>query len=134
MLSGSSADFKLSVEGKIVAQKLTIIPATDNSWADYVFDPQYKLTSLKEAENFWNKNGHLHFSTSAKQIEEQGIDTYQALREHQIGIEELFLHSRELEKQLAKEREQTKAQQKHIEALELMLKEELLKLRTELSK
>jgi trimeric autotransporter adhesin len=88
---------KLAVNGNIYAQKLTI---TQQGWADYVFEPTYKLMPLCELEAYINKNKHLPDVPSATDVETKGLD----LGENQTillkKIEELTLYVLELKKEI----------------------------------
>lgn len=63
--------FKLAVEGYIGARKLIV---KQTSWADYVFDEDYRLPTLREVEEYIKKHKHLPGIPSAKQIEKEGLD------------------------------------------------------------
>jgi hypothetical protein len=132
--STAYTDWKLSVDGRIVAQKLNLLPAIDNSWADYVFASNYKLKSIEEAEQFWKQNGHLHFSTKGSEIEEKSLETFNTLREHQIGIEELFLHTAELKKELAKSQQLIQHLQSQNATLQKTIEFEIARIKSEIAK
>lgn len=88
---------KLAVNGNIYAQKLKI---TQQGWADYVFEPTYKLMPLNELEAYINKNKHLPDVPSAVEVETKGLD----LGDNQTillqKIEELTLYVIELKKEI----------------------------------
>ncbi|MET0464039.1 MAG: hypothetical protein ABW007_12835 [Chitinophagaceae bacterium] len=89
-------NYKLAVEGTIGARKIQV---KLESWADYVFEPGYKLPTLAEVENFIKQHGRLPEVPSARQVEESGIDVgaNQALLLKKI--EELTLYMIELKKE-----------------------------------
>jgi hypothetical protein len=98
--SGAHADFKLSVDGKILATEIYV---TQQNWADYVFEKDYKLLSLPELEKYIATNKHLPNVPSTAEMKSAGnnvANTDQILLEK---IEELTLYVIE--------------QQKHIESL-----------------
>ena len=58
--------FKLGVNGKIVAEEVKV--AIYDNWADFVFDKDYKLPTLKEVEIYIKEKGHLKEIPSAKEV------------------------------------------------------------------
>jgi hypothetical protein len=68
------------------------------NWPDYVFEPSYKLQSLKEVENFIEQNGHLPNMPSREEVLKNGVDIGQTVNILTEKVEELFLHSIEQEK------------------------------------
>ena len=62
--------YRLSVKGKVRAEEVKVY----NTWADYVFNPNYALPSLKEVEAYIAKNGHLQNVPSAKEVTENGLE------------------------------------------------------------
>lgn len=86
--TGSPAE-KLSVNGNILSKKVKV---TQTGWADYVFEPSYKLPPLAEVEQFIKRKKHLPDVPSAEQIQREGND----LGETQVillkKIEELTLY------------------------------------------
>jgi len=88
---------KLAVSGNIYAQKLKI---TQTGWADYVFDPRYKLLSLEEVENYIQKNKHLPGVISAATVEKIGVDVGENQAMLLKKIEELTLYIIRLNKEI----------------------------------
>ncbi len=88
--------YKLSVNGAVRAHSVKVY--TD--WADYVFEPDYKLPSLAEVENFIIQNGHLKDIPSANEVEEKGIELGEMNKLLLQKIEELTLYTIELKKEL----------------------------------
>lgn len=88
--------YRLSVAGKIRAEAIKVY--TD--WADFVFEKDYKLPTLKEVEAYINKNGHLKGIPSAKEVEENGIDVGEINKLLLQKIEELTLYTIELKKDI----------------------------------
>jgi hypothetical protein len=89
---------KLTVNGKIRAKEIKV--ETGGVWADYVFEPTYKLMSLKETEAFIKKNKHLPNIPSAREVEENGVELGNNQALLLAKIEELTLHIIELEKRI----------------------------------
>jgi hypothetical protein len=82
-------DYKLAVAGTIAAQKLKI---TSLGWADFVFDPKYKLPSLNEIEQFVKTHKHLPDVPSAEDVKKDGIDVGSMDKILLQKIEELTLY------------------------------------------
>ena len=61
--------FKLSVAGNIRANRVKVY----TTWADFVFEKNYKLASLKEVEEHIQTNAHLKDIPSATIVEKSGI-------------------------------------------------------------
>jgi Domain of unknown function (DUF4082)/Bacterial Ig-like domain len=80
---------KLAVNGNIIARKLKI---TQLDWADYVFEPEYKLRPLKDLENYIHQYNHLPDVPSALEVEKNGIDLGDSQALLLKKIEELTLY------------------------------------------
>lgn len=98
-LANNPNNYKLAVKGKIGAQEVQV-ENTSTTWADYVFEPDYKLLSLSEVEKFVKLNKHLPEIPSAEEIRING---------HKLGemdvlllkkVEELTLYVIELRKEI----------------------------------
>ncbi len=105
--------FQISNDG--IVRTREVIVNLDQSWPDYVFTPEYKLTPLKEVASFIKENGHLPNVPSAETIKENGIQLGEMNRVLLEKVEELTLHLIEQQKQLD-------AQQKRIVELEKLNK------------
>lgn len=92
-----ATDAKLAVNGNIYARKLKV---TQTGWPDYVFDPVYKLRTLKEVEAFIRTHHHLPDMPSAKEVESQGLDVGDNQAALLRKIEELTLYIIDQEKRL----------------------------------
>jgi len=68
-------------------------------WSDYVFEEDYELNSLKEVEDFITANKHLPNVPSAETVEANGIDVATMDATLLRQIEELWLHTIELNKE-----------------------------------
>jgi hypothetical protein len=97
--------YRLSVKGKIRAEEIKVY----NTWADYVFNPSYKLPALSEVEAFIAKNGHLPNVPSAKEITENGLQLGEMARIQQEKIEELTLYLIQQNKEIEELKLQVKA-------------------------
>lgn len=108
MLSNPNG-YKLAVNGKIGAKEVQV-ENTSSTWADYVFDPNYKLMPLRDVENFVKVNKHLPEIPSADEVKTHG---------HKLGemdvlllkkVEELTLHVIELKKEIEELKKKTTSQ------------------------
>jgi len=88
---------KLSVNGKIRAHEIKV---ETTNWPDYVFKPEYQLTSLSETEQFIKKNGHLPEIPKASEIEANGLSLGEMNKLMMKKIEELTLHLIEEDKEM----------------------------------
>jgi len=104
----SDTAIKLSVKGTIYAKKLTV---TESLWADYVFEPAYRLRPLHELESFIQKNKHLPRIIPAGEVANKGIDVGDNQALLLKKIEELTLYVIDLNKKI-------EMQQKKIKRLE----------------
>ena len=91
------ANYKLAVDGKVVAQSIYVVNSTD--WADFVFEPTYQLMPLPDLEQYLRVHKHLPSVPSAQEVKTDGIDlgTMQVRLLQQL--EELTLRVIELDKQ-----------------------------------
>ena len=87
----------LSVDGTIVAKEM-ITQAT--SWADKVFQKNYRLSTLSELESFILTNKHLPEIPSEKEIIENGISVNEMLKLQMQKIEELTLYVIQQQKEI----------------------------------
>ncbi|HEY8938504.1 MAG TPA: hypothetical protein VIM65_24960 [Cyclobacteriaceae bacterium] len=104
-LTNNPNSYKLAVKGKIGAQEVQV-ENTSTTWADYVFEPTYKLRPLKEVRKFVELNKHLPEIPSAAEVRENG---------HKLGemdvlllkkIEEMTLYMLEQEERIKSLEEQ----------------------------
>lgn len=81
--------YKLAVEGTIGARKVKVI---QSSWADFVFEPDYRLPSLQEVDEYIKKHKHLPDIPSEAEVMEDGLDLGEMNKKLLQKIEELTLH------------------------------------------
>ena len=103
----------LSVNGTILSKKVRVSQAAAD-WPDYVFNKGYNLLSLDSVENFILKNKHLPNVSSAKEVNNNGID----LGENQKA---LLQKTEELTLYLIEQNKINKTQEKIIEELRLRI-------------
>ncbi len=105
----TNPQYTLSVNGTIQAKEIIV----NTGWSDFVFDKDYDLMSLKELEQYINKNGHLPDVPTAKEVEEYGVKLGDANAKLLQKIEELTIYVIDLNKmveELKKENELLKKQ------------------------
>ncbi|MCL6294849.1 tail fiber protein [Jejuia spongiicola] len=96
----TNPDSKLTVAGNIHAQEVKV---TVNAGADFVFNDDYKLPSLKEVEQFIKTNNHLPEIASEKEMQDNGLFLAEMNIKLLQKIEELTLYTIQQEKQLEKQ-------------------------------
>ena len=92
--------YKLYVQSGILTEQVTVALYNTSSWADFVFDKNYKLRPLCEVEKFINKNKHLPEIPSAKEVVEKGVNLAEMDAKLLMKIEELTLYLVELDKKV----------------------------------
>lgn len=103
-------DYQLIVKKGIRTEKIRVDIASVKNWADYVFAKDYTLLPLNELEKFIKTNGHLPNVPKAEQVVKEGIDVADMNVKLLEKIEELTLHTIELNKK-------NETQQKLIDSL-----------------
>lgn len=98
--------YSLSVNGAIRADRVRVY----TTWADYVFEEDYKLPTLEEVEKHIEEKGHLIDIPSAAEVEEKGIELGEMNKLLLQKIEELTLYTIELNKQVQELKSQLKNQ------------------------
>jgi hypothetical protein len=116
----SDANLKLAVNGDIYSQKVVV---TTTGWSDYVFDPGYKLISLKELEAFVIKNRHLPDMPSASDVEKSGIDVGANQNVLLKKVEELTLYTIEQSKKTEEQQKVIDEQYKMLVQMEAEIEE-----------
>lgn len=94
----SPGNYKLAVEGTIGGRKVKV--TQQSTWADFVFEPEYKLPSIQEVEQFVKTHKHLPDIPSAKEVAEDGVDLGEINKRLLQKIEEQMLYIIELNKRL----------------------------------
>lgn len=109
---GSNYNYKLAVKGAILATKVRV--SQTGPWPDYVFEPDYNLSSLDSVESYVRQHKHLPEMNPAKEIEKTGID----LADNQAillrKIEELTLYVIQLNKAVKAQQDQIQLQNQQI--------------------
>lgn len=97
--SGPHSGAMLSVDGQVIAKSFYVTIAA-GTWADYVFDKNYKLMSLQEVESFIGKNHHLPGVPSALEVERAGMSLAETNVKLLEKLEEAYLYILELDKRV----------------------------------
>jgi hypothetical protein len=84
------SDYTLIVGGKILAEEVRVKLVKD--WADYVFEPTYRLKNLGEVEDYIRTHHHLPDIPTATDVGENGIDLGHMQSKLLAKIEELTLY------------------------------------------
>lgn len=90
--------YKMSVDGKIIAEELRIQNST--AWPDFVFKSDYKLPTLLDVKKHIENHHHLIDVPSAKEIDEKGIVVGEMQNVLLRKVEELTLYILDLQKQI----------------------------------
>ena len=88
--------YKLAVNGKILAKEIKV----ETGWADYVFQEDYDLPTLKEVEQHIKENGHLPNIPSSEEVAENGIQLGEMNKLLLEKIEELTLYVIQQQKEI----------------------------------
>lgn len=86
---GDDITWMLVVNGPELAKEVFVL---DSAWADYVFDPGYKLPPLGEVESFVKANHHLPDIESASKIAKTGVPVGRTEEALTKKVEELTLY------------------------------------------
>ncbi len=89
-------NWKLAVNGNIRAKEIKV----EAGWADFVFENNYNLPTLKEVEAHIKQKGHLKDIPSAKEVAENGIFLGEMDSKLLLKIEELTLYTINQEKRI----------------------------------
>ncbi len=114
------ADYKLAVNGKIVAKSVYV---TITGWGDFVFDKNYRRMNWLEKKNFFETHKHLPGLLKAEEIEQNGVNMSETLKHVTINVEENSLDIIDLYERLEK-----------LEAENMQLKKELTGLKNRAGK
>ena len=87
-LSDAGTNYTLSINGKMRANEVKVY----TGWADYVFEPGYRLRSLRQVKRYIQQHRHLPDVPSAKEVKQQGIFVGETQATLLRKIEELTLY------------------------------------------
>ncbi|SEB46031.1 hypothetical protein SAMN04489761_0849 [Tenacibaculum sp. MAR_2009_124] len=111
--SDKSANFKgnVSIFGKLESKEIKV---TNTPTADFVFEEDYNLPTLKSIENHIKEKKHLPEIASAKEMQKNGVNIGDFQIQLLQKIEELTLYTIEQEKKLKTQRDSFDQQQEEI--------------------
>jgi hypothetical protein len=98
-----NAEARLAVNGAIYAKKLKV---TQQNWADYVFDKDYRLMKLPQVEAYIKKHNHLPDVPSAKEVQQNGTDVAEMQAILLRKIEELTLYIIEQDRKITQQQKE----------------------------
>jgi hypothetical protein len=107
----TSPDALLTVSGQVHAQEVKVTVSAPGP--DYVFENDYKLTSLEEIKNYIDQNKHLPEVPSAKEMEKNGVQLGEMNMLLLKKIEELTLYQIESNKKIELMQRQIESLQKN---------------------
>jgi len=87
---------KLEVNGKIRAKEIRV----ETGWGDYVFEPSYKLISLKELDEYIRTYKHLPDIPTEQDVKENGVELGDMVSKLLKKTEELTLYIIEQDKKI----------------------------------
>jgi len=96
----TNSAYMLDVLGPVRANSIVV----NNTGADFVFEPSYKLISLPTLEEYITRNHHLPEIASAKEMQTNGVDLGQNQVKLLQKVEELTLYMIDKDKQLNDEK------------------------------
>ncbi len=108
--------FKLGVQGKIAAEEVKV--AVYANWADFVFNKNYNLPTLKDVEQHIKDRGHLKDIPSAKDVKKNGIFLGEMDAKLLQKIEELTLYAIQQQKAIEAQNNEIQLQKEKTEKLE----------------
>lgn len=83
-------NYHLFVKKGVLAEDFAVAPV--GSWADFVFDNNYRLRPLSEVKHFIQINKHLPDIPSAKEVAEEGYSQHEINKALLQKVEELTLY------------------------------------------
>lgn len=98
-ITGTHSDYRLAVEGKLVAKEIIVTIDNWNTWPDYVFKSNYNLMTLPEVEESILQNGHLPGMPSTEDVKTNGINVTEVQAKMLEKIEELTLYMIQMKKE-----------------------------------
>jgi hypothetical protein len=85
----TNPQYMLAVKGTVGAQEVVV---TNTGWADYVFQPGYRLRPLGEIGAYIKANRHLPDIPSQAEVKQKGVSVCEMQSKLLAKIEELTLH------------------------------------------
>ena len=114
--------FKLFVEQGILTEQVKVAVKNATNWADYVFEPDYKLMQLEEVADYIKKNNHLPNVPSATEMVKNGLNVAEMDAKLLEKIEELTLYAVQQKDEAKELKAELEKQKKEVEELKTLLK------------
>ncbi|WP_026994009.1 hypothetical protein [Flectobacillus major] len=95
-------NYGLYVPKGVLTEKVRVAVKNTSGWADYVFKPEYKLSSLDKVKSYIKENGHLPDVPSTETVLKDGIDIADNQRLLLQKIEEMTLYILQQEDRIKK--------------------------------
>ena len=70
----TDSNYKLYVKDGIKTERIKVEVASENGWADYVFEENYNLTSLENLEKYIKVNKHLPEVPTTQEVLKNGVE------------------------------------------------------------
>ncbi|MFT3826600.1 MAG: hypothetical protein QM731_21950 [Chitinophagaceae bacterium] len=131
IVDSNLAKYYLWVEKGVVSENYAIASVTE--WADYAFNKDYKLMSLKQVAQYIQQNKHLPGMPSEEELKKNGYSVHDMNKNFMLKIEELTLHAIEQNKQIETQQQQIKVLQDALDKYK-SLEEEIRQLKAALNK
>jgi hypothetical protein len=96
----SGSTYKMAVSGGILTEKIRVAMNGSPFWADYVFEPNFKLRPLSEVAQYIKLNKHLPDIPSTAEVTQNGIDLAETQALLLQKVEELTLYVIEQNKKI----------------------------------
>lgn len=106
---------KLAVNGTVTAREVVV---TATGWADYVFQPDYRLRPLREVRDYIQSHRHLPDIPSEAEVKANGVSVGEMQAKLLAKIEELTLHLIQAEERHAHLQEQNQELHDRVRRLE----------------
>jgi hypothetical protein len=116
----TSPDAMLAVSGQVHAQEVKVSATVPGP--DYVFEKDYKLSSLDSIKNYIEQNKHLPEVPSAKEMEKDGIQLGEMNMLLLKKIEELTLYMLEQDKKIHEQSKKMEEQDEKMKEQEARIK------------
>ncbi|MCU0467949.1 MAG: hypothetical protein MUF58_05045 [Arcicella sp.] len=96
----AGSTYKMAVSGGIITEKVRVATNGTTFWADFVFDPNYKLRTLSEVAEYIKLNKHLPDMPTTAEVNQEGIDLARTQALLLQKVEELTLYVIEQNKKI----------------------------------
>lgn len=117
--TNTTSDYKLYVQTGILTEKVKVATVDSDHWADYVFEENYELNTIEEVETFVKTNKHLPNVPSAKEVEANGVEMVEMDVTLLRQVEELWLHTIDINKEKEVLQEENATLITEVEALQV---------------